>query len=139
MRHGNTIIRAALVLAMMTVLALAGCAAREAREAKADRETEVLLVSSGFNMKMADTPAKLAHLKTLPQRTIFKHKKDGRLLYFYADAGVCKCLCYGDKTDYKRFGNLAWNHEQSVDAAKMEAVSMDENVFIDTDLWGPWD
>lgn len=139
MSHGNAIMRAMLILAMLALLAATGCAAREAREAKADRETEVLLVSSGFNMKMADTPAKLAHLKTLPQRTIFKQKKDGRLLYFYADAGICKCLCYGDQTAYKRFGNLAWNQKQTAGDAQMEAISMDENVFIDTNLWGPWD
>ena len=134
MRHRDAKI-GGLILAAALVLAVAGCAAREA---KIDRQAEVLLVSAGFNMKMADTPAKLAHLKTLPQRTIFKHKKDGRLLYFYADAGGCKCLCYGDQADYKRFNNLAWNQEQSAGDARMEAISMNENVFIDTGLWGPW-
>ena len=122
----------------LTVLFLAALASCAAREAKQDRQTEVVLVSAGFNMKMADTPAKLAHLKTLPQRTIFKHKKDGRILYFYADAKGCKCLCYGDRADYQRFNNLAWNRERSAGDAKMEAISMNENVFIDNDLWGPW-
>jgi hypothetical protein len=53
-------------IVMITVLgiALAGCAAMEKSEAT---DTERLLVAAGFKMKLVDTPAKLAHLKTLTQ------------------------------------------------------------------------
>ena len=67
-------------------------------------ETQELLVRSGFKLFEADTPEKLSHLKSLPQRQIVSRKKDGKLYYVFADsAPECRCLYAGDETAYQRY------------------------------------
>ncbi|MSP28606.1 MAG: hypothetical protein EXR80_09460 [Methylococcales bacterium] len=62
---------------------LTACAAMKADEAKSK---EQLLAAAGFKMQLANTPAKMAHLKTLQQQKIVTHVKDGINYYVYADA-----------------------------------------------------
>lgn len=64
--------------------------------------TEQLLTAAGFQKKVADTPAKLAHLGTLtPARKLVAHRRDGRLYYLYADPVVCNCLYVGTAAQYQ--------------------------------------
>ena len=53
---------------------LSACAAMKAEEATSK---EQLLAAAGFKMQLANTPEKLAHLKTLTQQKIVVHEKDG--------------------------------------------------------------
>ncbi len=55
-----------LFAATFTV-ALAGCAAMQQDNTQT---TEQTLAAAGFQMKLADTPAKLAQLQSLPQRKL---------------------------------------------------------------------
>lgn len=71
---------------------LSSCAMMKAQQSK---ETEQLLVTAGFKMKLADTPEKMAHLKTLTQYKIVAHQKDGKAYYIYADATNCQCFYWG--------------------------------------------
>ncbi|MGZ8945862.1 MAG: hypothetical protein ACXW1W_10620, partial [Methylococcaceae bacterium] len=54
---------------------LISCAAIKAQNAE---DKEQLLAAAGFKMQLADTPEKLAHLKTLTQQKIVTHEKDGK-------------------------------------------------------------
>lgn len=53
---------------------LTACAAMKAEEATSK---EQLLAAAGFKMQLANTPEKLAHLKSLTQQKIVVHEKDG--------------------------------------------------------------
>ena len=93
-------------IVVFTVLgiALAGCAAVKKSDTS---DTEQLLTAAGFKMKLADTPAKLAHLNTLTQQKVVPHERDGKMYYVYADAEYCKCLYAGNQENYQRYENLS--------------------------------
>lgn len=97
-------VRYAVVVAVLVML-LSGCAANQQKQES--QGLERLLISAGFQMKLADTPEKLEHLKTLPQRKFFRHQRNGKVSYLYADADPCKCIYTGDKEAYQRFLELA--------------------------------
>jgi hypothetical protein len=84
-------------------IALAGCAAVEKSNAQ---DTQQMLAAAGFKMKLADTPEKLAHLKTLTQRKVVPHEQDGKPVYIYADAEFCRCLYAGDEEAYDRYEKM---------------------------------
>jgi hypothetical protein len=115
-------------LLAITVLgiALAGCAAMKKSDAT---DTEQLLSAAGFKMRLADTPEKLAQLKTLTQLKVVPHDRNGKIYYVYADAAYCNCLYAGNQEAYQRYENLA---------VKQNIAQMNENASMDWDMWGPW-
>jgi hypothetical protein len=115
-------------IVMITVLgiALAGCAAIEKSKAT---DTEQLLAAAGFKMKPADTPEKLAHLKTLTQLKVVPHERNGKMYYVYADAAYCQCLYAGNQEAYQRYENLI---------VTQNIAQMNEAASMDWGMWGPW-
>lgn len=109
-------------------LALAGCATVEKDTAM---DTERLLAASGFQMRLADTPQKLDKIKTMTQKKLIRHQRNGTSDYIYADATGCKCLYAGTEKAFNKFKNLA-AERLSADAAN----ARDEDVKIDWDVWG---
>jgi hypothetical protein len=96
--------------------------------------TEQLLTAAGFQKKVADTPAKLAHLGTLtPARKLVTHRRDGRLYYFYADPVVCNCLYVGTAAQYQVALEKRRESEQLV--AMQEHLDDDGVIW---NLWAPW-
>jgi len=96
--------------------------------------TEQLLAAAGFEKKVADSPAKLAHLETLtPARKLVVHQRDGHLYYVYADPATCKCLYVGTAAQYQ----LAL--EKRLESNQLEAMQehLDDDAVIWT-LWAPW-
>ncbi len=92
------------LISMILMLALAGCATNRNQRAV---EIEKLLAASGFKMRLADTPSKLAQLQQLPQHKLVAQDWDGKMMYVYADASNCKCAYVGDEKAYKQFQDLA--------------------------------
>jgi hypothetical protein len=82
---------------------LTACAAMKAEEAT---NKEQLLAAAGFKMQLANTPEKLAHLKTLTQQKIVVHEKGGINYYVYADATTCQCLYIGQDANYQNYQQL---------------------------------
>lgn len=119
------------VLLAFTTL-LGGCASMQADRA---RSTEALLAAAGFEVKLADTPDKIAHLKTLTQNKLVPHQKDGGIVYVYADATTCKCVYAGSEADYQRYQQLAVQ-KQIADDQRM-AAEMNENAAMNWGMWGP--
>jgi hypothetical protein len=70
-------------------------------------DMERLLAAAGFEQKLADTPERKDHLKTLPQLELTAHKVDGQRRFVYADATYCQCLYMGDQGAYERYKALA--------------------------------
>jgi hypothetical protein len=96
------------------------------------QRTEHLLAAAGFEMKLADTPEKLANLNTLtPRRTLVPQERDNRLFYVYADPDLCKCLYVGTSTQYQQALQKSYASDQSI------AVGQQLNALA-WDLWEPW-
>ena len=110
---------------------LSSCAMMEAQQTK---DTEQLLAAAGFKMKLADTPAKMAHLKTLTQHKIVPHQKDGAIYYIYADATTCQCFYWGQDLSYQRFMQL--QEQQNIADEERMTAEMNEQEFIDWDTMG---
>jgi hypothetical protein len=113
--------------------ALAGCAAIERDEAE---QTEQLLAAAGFQMRPADSPAKLADLERLQQHKLVRHERDGETTYVYADAAGCKCLYTGDQGDYDEFEKL--RVQEDVAQQEMMAAEMNQQAAMNWEMWGPW-
>lgn len=121
-------------------IALTACVSMQQTEAVDD---ERMLAAAGFQMKLADTAAKLDHLKTLPQHKLVPHQKGSEVFYVYADATYCKCLYGGPEKAYQRYQQMAVNQsieEMAVSYRQadnpMQAVdTMDWNLWADR---GPW-
>ncbi len=114
-------------------IALMGCAMIQNSKAI---KMERLLAAAGFQMRLADTPERLAHLKTLTQRKLVPHERDGHIYYVYADATSCKCLYVGTEKAYQRFQNLAIG-QQIADEQRM-AAEMNEDAAMNWGVWGPF-
>lgn len=66
--------------------------------------TDMKLEDAGFIARLADTPAKLARLKTMPARKFIRRIKSGRAYYMYVDPDLCKCVYLGGQdamNDYR--------------------------------------
>jgi hypothetical protein len=121
-----------VVLAAL-VPVLGGCAAL--RKSDVDSQ-EQLLSAAGFQMKLADSPQKIAHLQTLTSQKLVPHTRDGKLYYVYADPEFCKCLYVGDEAAYQKYQQLAI--QQKLAQEQMNAAAMNENAAMNWGLWGPF-
>ena len=78
----------------------------------ATRNTESMLAQAGFRQLPADTPKKLEHLQTLPERRIVIRSHQGKKYYVYADPQDCKCLYMGNTAQYQRYQQLVQAQNQ---------------------------
>lgn len=103
-------------------------------------QTERQLAAAGFQVKLADTPDKLAHLQTLPQNKVFPTSKDGEVVYVYADATDCKCVYVGSQVDYQHYSAIRIQqqqiNEERAAAAQVEMAEM--NAEMNWEMWGGW-
>jgi translation initiation factor IF-1 len=121
---------------------LSGCASTANDNAI---KIERTLAAAGFQVKLADTPEKLAHLQQLGQRRLIPINKDDKVMYFYADAESCKCLYVGTEADYQEFQRFAiqqhvvQEQRQTAETEAMNQANMAEmNAAVNWPLWGPW-
>jgi hypothetical protein len=114
-------------------MVLAGCAFIQKSDAT---DTEQMLAAAGFNMKLADTPAKAAHLQTLTQRKLVSHERAGKVYFVYADADYCKCLYVGNQENYQRYNSMSVN--KNIAEMNENAADMNEDALMDWGMWGPW-
>ena len=110
---------------------LSSCAMMQAEQAQ---DTEQLLAAAGFKMVLANTPAKMNHLKTLTQYKIVPQQKDGATLYIYADAANCQCFYWGSDQSYQAF-MLLQDQRNIADEDRMTA-EMNENEYMEWDTMG---
>jgi hypothetical protein len=118
-------------IALVSIL-LTACAAMKAEEATSK---EQLLAAAGFKMQLADTPEKLAHLKTLTQQKIVVHEKDGINYYVYADATTCQCVYIGQDANYQKFQQL--QAQKNIAEEQQMTAEMNENAAMNWGIWGP--
>lgn len=97
-----------VLLALGAAILLTGCAVAAIQDILEEeaRDTERLLAAAGFELKLADTPQKMAHLKTLAQNSLVMHDADGQPRYVYADTAGCKCLYAGGQAAYDKYQRM---------------------------------
>jgi len=119
MMKGWQWMKMAVVAAGLT-LGIVGCATTSL-------QTEGLLSQAGFRQIPADTPEKLAHLKTLPERRLVaRTAKNGKKYYVYADPDGCKCLYMGNPTQYQSYQGLAQQQQAQQSHGVEEAREWEE-------------
>ena len=129
---GNTIV---IVLALVI---LGGCAGSASQDAM---DIERRLSAAGFQMKLADTPEKLAHLQSMGQRRLIPTSREGDMVFVYADAELCKCLYVGSEKNYQEYQRLAI--KQNI-ADEQRATAREDNMAAQTNadmnwrMWGAW-
>ncbi len=130
-------------IAIIIVIALAGCAAFQPDPQVAADKKESMLSAAGFKMLPADTADKLAHAQSLPQLKVkYFTDPDGTLHYWFADAQYCHCVYVGNEASYQKYkqmqfqAQLASEQEQS---AQMQATAAQEEQmeFMNPMLMGP--
>ena len=102
----------AAIVRSTNLAAVVGLALLAAGCATATQTTESLLAQAGFRQLPADTPQKLAHLQTLPERRIVIRTRQAQKYYVYADPGGCKCLYIGSADQYQRYQQFVQAQQQ---------------------------
>jgi hypothetical protein len=116
-RKEMKVYRKVMVLALAVALPLTSCAAIQRSEV---RDEEQLLATAGFQAKSADTPEKLANLRTVLPRELVSQEKDGNVGYSYADPDYCQCLYVGGVKEYSAYQRLA--AEKKIEQDRLNAA-----------------
>jgi hypothetical protein len=88
-----------MILAPGLIMALAGCAGAPVNKTL---QAEEALAAAGFQLKMADTPAKLERISRIPQQRVVRAKTKDREVYLWADAAGCRCYYAGTRQNYEQ-------------------------------------
>ena len=111
------------------ILGVAGCVSPQQQAA----QKEDLLAAAGFQVKIADTPQRLAAMKRLPPNKFVTKVVNGQPVYLYADPLVCGCLYVGSQDAYNRYKA----HEQ-VQRLADEQLLTAQTYSDATWSWGAW-
>ena len=125
-RRGQMVVLVAGILAAALAL---GCTGQMIR-------TERLLAAAGFQMRLANTPEREAHLKTMTQHELIPHEENGSMRFIYADAKYCKCVYVGNERAYQRYERLALKQRLAND--RVQAAEMNQAAAMNWGMWGPW-
>ena len=88
-----------VILAPGLFMVLAGCAGAPVNKTF---KAEEALAAAGFQLKMADTPAKLDRIRRMPQKQVVRGMIKDREVYFWADAAGCRCYYKGTHQNYEQ-------------------------------------
>jgi hypothetical protein len=91
--------RILVILAPGVFLALAGCAGPPVNKTL---KAEEVLIAAGFQLKMANTPAKLDRIGRIPQKQVVRAMIKDREVYLWADAAGCQCYYAGTRENYEQ-------------------------------------
>ncbi|RAI44674.1 hypothetical protein [Rhodoplanes roseus] len=64
-----------------------------------------LFTAAGFVVRYADTPEKLALLRSLPADKLTIRRKNGKTTYIYPDPNGCRCAFVGSPAAYAAYRN----------------------------------
>ncbi len=96
--------------------------------------SEEMLASAGFEMKLADTPQKEANLKKLPpDQVVPQNGASGELRYLYADPRNNRVFV-GDRAAYEHYQQLLTKQDIAM-REQLATVNYDDSMF-EWDTWG---
>jgi hypothetical protein len=110
------------------LLGIAGCASPQQQVA----QKEDLLAAAGFQVRIADTPQRLAAMKRLPPNKFVTRVVNGQPVYLYADPLVCRCVYFGTQQNWAAYRQEVFA-QQLANEAQMTAI-MNQEAWD----WGPW-
>lgn len=90
--------------------------------------TDMKLRDAGFIARVADTPALIARLRTLPPRKFVRRAKAGRHYYIYVDPDLCKCAFLGDEDAMKTYRDMATARLQQPGVVPPSGVSPERQI-----------
>jgi len=122
------------LLVSLIVAAVAGCATLQAA---GTRSTEEVLSAAGFHIEAADTPEKLADLRTQPARQVLPQTRDGKTSYVYRDPSVCDCLYVGGELEYQQYQRLRIQKDIA-DEESSAALNWGWGPEGGWSVWRPW-
>jgi hypothetical protein len=73
----------------------------------AQEQVGMKLVDSGFKMREANTPARMATLKSFPARKFARRTRNGVPYFVYADPDYCKCAYVGTQAAMDTFRGMS--------------------------------
>ena len=123
--------RSMLVTAAACFL-VAGCMSPQQRAV--DRED--LLAAAGFTVRPANTPARVASLRSLPPNKVVQRTNGPNVSYVYADPLVCGCLYVGDQAAYGRYRQEVFQRQLADRQAMTAEIQRDD---WDAGPWAPFD
>lgn len=101
----------------------------------ATQDKENLLSAAGFKIRLADTPERIASLKSLPPNEFTVQSQNGQPVFIYADPAVCGCLYYGNQDNFSAYQQMAF--QQKLVKEQEMAAMMNEQAGFDFGPWGP--
>jgi hypothetical protein len=110
------------------LLGIAGCTTPQQQVS----QKEDLLSAAGFQVRIADSPQRIAALKSLPPNKFVTRVKNGQLVYQYADPLVCRCIYFGTQQNWDAYRQEVFQ-QRLADEAQMTAIMNQESWD-----WGPW-
>jgi hypothetical protein len=97
-----------VILATGLFMALAGCGGKPVNKTL---QAEEVLAAAGFQLKMADTPAKVERISRIPQKQVVRARIQDREVYLWADAVGCRCYYAGTPQNYKQLLQNQWEEK----------------------------
>ena len=117
--------------ALAACLAIAACATPQERAVS----EENLLSAAGFNVQPANTPDRIASLRSLPPNKLVQRIRGSTVRYVYADPLVCACLYVGDQAAFGRYQQAIFQRRLADEQAMTAQMYM--NAW-DEGPWGPF-
>jgi len=93
--------------------------------------TDMHLRDAGFIVRVADTPAKIARLRTVPARKFIRRAKAGRSYFMYVDPNTCKCAFLGSEQAMQAYRDMASERLQQPDAMPPAGVAPERQIIQD--------
>jgi len=129
LRRGSRVTKLIFHAAIAGILCgVAGCASPQQQVA----QKEDLLAAAGFQVRVADTPQRLAGMKRLPPNKFVTRVVNGQPVYQYADPLVCQCVYFGTQANWAAYQREVLA-KQLANEAQMTAI-MNQEAWD----WGPW-
>jgi len=110
------------------VLSLVACTTPQQQVA----QKEDLLAAAGFQVRVADSPQRIAAMKRQPPNKFIERVRNGVPTYQYADPLVCRCVYFGTQQNWDVYRQEVFQ-QQLANEAQMTAI-MNEEAWD----WGPW-
>src|SRR5215203_5487098 len=118
-----TICKAAL---LGVTLMLAGC------QTASVQNKEDLLAAAGFVPQPANSPQRIAAMKTLPPHKFAQQIRNSQITYVYADPSICRCVYFGNQAAYAQYRGMVF--QKNLANEQQMTATMAQDSF---DL-GPW-
>ena len=99
------------------LLGIAGCATPQQQAA----QKEDLLAAAGFQVRVADSPHRIAAMKSLPPNKFVTRVRNGQPVYMYADPLVCRCIYFGTQQNWDAYRQEVFQ-QQLANEAQMTAI-----------------